>query len=129
MPPPQPCNRTRVPATTGTAHEGQSKRVQHAMPTETPSAESPAAKPPDPGPAQNDVRDPGPPSSLQRPGLPAAVVLGSITLIAVTGYEVLSLIRLLTESPTRLARAATIRANRPALAGRFGLKAGPRRPA
>src|SRR5262249_16069778 len=98
MPPPQPCNRTRMPATTGTAHEGQSKRVQHAMPTETPSAESPPAKPPDPGPAQNHARDAGPPSFLQRLWLPAAVVLGSITLIAVTGYEVLILIRLLTVS-------------------------------
>jgi len=74
------------------------KRVQHLMPTESTSTESPAAKPPDPSSPQNALQDPGTPSFLQRFWLPAAVVLGSITLVAVTGYEVLSVIRLLTES-------------------------------
>src|SRR5262245_15052872 len=73
------------------------KRVQHLMPTESTSTESPA-KPPDPNSPQNALQDPGAPSFLQRFWLPAAVVLGSITLVAVTGYEVLSVIRLLTES-------------------------------
>src|SRR5262249_3702165 len=99
MLPPRAGTRTRMPARMGNtasvqSTNAQSRRVQHGMP----SQEIPDAKAPDPTPHPTEAQDPSPPSFLQRIWLPTAVVLGSITLVAVTGYEVLAVIRLLTET-------------------------------